>query len=286
MSLPSVTIGVATYNRKNLLEMMAKSLYMSDLTSFETHIRIYDDCSTDFNEDYLKNLFPGAVTVVRNKKNLKADLNTYNMYCDFLNSEDEFFFNADSDLIFNKNWLNFLKENMAQTDGVLSIFNAAVNHPEIKENAGSIPGGLIQKEHIGAAGTFFSRKRMEEIVENMNAEERKEIDWNFSKMFRRNGVRILCSEESYVQHIGLAFGQHANFFCNDYGKGFKVDSIENGQILNDVMDSLIDFMPDYMKGVKAQVTKHVETNYKNTIDFRLGQMMLKPLRIFKHLLKK
>lgn len=277
----TLTIGIAVYNRKSLLEAMAKSLKMSDLSAFETHIRLYDDCSTEFDEKYLKKLFPFAATIRRNETNLKADLNTYNMYLDFFNSGDDYFFNADSDLIFNKNWLSFIQENFSKTDGVLSVFNAKENHPVIAEE-----GNLVQKEHIGAAGTFFSRERVGEIIEFLDEENRKEIDWGFSKLFKSRNVRIFCSKESYVQHIGLIGGQNHNLYCLDYGTNFTVDSPENGQIINDLLLNIVKILPSDIDNIRAEITAHVENNYRNTIDFKLGSLLLKPGRIIKHLLKR
>ena len=100
-----VTIGITTYNRRKILEMMASSLYSSDL-SFPHNIRIYDDCSTEYGIDELRKIFPTAASISVNHGNIKADQNIFQMHKDFLNTSDTYLFNADSDLLFTKNWLN------------------------------------------------------------------------------------------------------------------------------------------------------------------------------------
>jgi GT2 family glycosyltransferase len=79
----TVTIGIPTYNRRDLLQIMAASLYESDLST-NHHIRIYDDGSTEYNACELREMFPTAVSVVRNKVNIKADKNIYQIYYDFV----------------------------------------------------------------------------------------------------------------------------------------------------------------------------------------------------------
>ena len=51
-----VTIGIPTYNRKELLVVMATSLYKSELGD-AVNIRVYDDCSAEYDALFLKELF-------------------------------------------------------------------------------------------------------------------------------------------------------------------------------------------------------------------------------------
>lgn len=45
--MKSVTVGIATYNRKSILTKMAASFYLSNLSGAEVHVRVYDDCNTE-----------------------------------------------------------------------------------------------------------------------------------------------------------------------------------------------------------------------------------------------
>jgi glycosyltransferase involved in cell wall biosynthesis len=224
-----VTIGVPTFNRKALLEIMAASLYKSNLSA-SPNIRIYDDCSTDYGREFLGELFPSAKSIIVNKTNLKADKNIYQMYADFLSTGDDYFFNADSDIIFTSQWLNIALETVKKTDGVLSLFNSN-SHCSYK----ILDDELCLKNTIGSAGTLLSRERMEEMLSYFKSiKEVKGFDWQWSEYFTNNGIRIYCLNKSLVQHIGYD-GQNTGLYF-DIGKNFKIESIEDGQIISDIFE--------------------------------------------------
>ncbi|WP_461246052.1 glycosyltransferase family A protein [Treponema sp. R6D11] len=228
-----LTIGIPTYNRKKLLELMASSLYESDI-SISHNIRIYDDCSTEYGLEELKKLFPTAASIKINEVNLKADKNTYQMYHDFLSTSDELLFNADSDLIFSKDWLNTALRLLKKTNGILSVFNAN-SHEAYK----IIDDELCLKKTIGAAGTLFHRDRVAEFMANIvSPDTLTEIDWRFSEYFYSIGLPIFCVNNSLVQHIGY-FGQHAKYYF-DFGRNFKIETSKQGQIINDIFENFID----------------------------------------------
>jgi hypothetical protein len=227
---------------------MASSLYNSDL-SIPYNIRIYDDCSTEYGIDELKSLFPNAVSIIRNNTNFKADLNMFSFFKDFLLSSDKYLFAADSDLIFNKNWLLQGIELLHNTDGVLSLFNATSHQLE-----NIVDSNLCTKNAVGCAGTLFSRERIEEIVNYFSFLPETEIssfDWKWSNFLVNKNIRIFCIINSLIQHIGF-HGQntiieykgfkkiktHKPYF--DYGRNFKVDTLETGQIINNIFEQFID----------------------------------------------
>ena len=228
-----ITIGVTTYNRIGALKRMAKSLYASDLIS-EYSVRVYDDASTEYNINVLQDIFPNAEFIYRHKTNIGADKNMMYMYKDFLNSTNsDVFFNADSDMIFEKNWLEKGADLLKKSDGILSIYNTP-HHKSIKETK-----DFIEKEHLGAAGTFFSRKALQYLFDNMEIEQLDTLaavgaDFGWSKFFKARGFHLYCTKESLVQHIGFA-GYNNTLDNINYGTNFKVDSMINGQILNDVL---------------------------------------------------
>lgn len=228
-----LTIGIPTYNRKKLLEIMASSLYESDI-SVPHNIRIYDDCSTEYGLDDLKKIFPTAASIKINEVNLKADKNTYQMYNNFLSTSDELLFNADSDLIFSKDWLNKALELFEKTEGILSVFNANTHEPYK-----IIDDELYIKKSIGAAGTLFHRDRVSEFVANIASPDTlTEIDWRFSEYFNSINLPIFCVNKSLVQHIGY-FGQHTKYYF-DFGRNFKIETTSHGQIINDIFEKFID----------------------------------------------
>lgn len=226
-----VTIGIPTYNRKNTLIRMADSLHESELP-VTCHVRIYDDASTEYGVDFLKDLFPEAVSITRHSSNGGADANMKYMYKDFLQSKDAYFFNADSDLIFRRDWLKVLLEVVDYTDGVISAFNAnTVETLDGRKQIGSF--SLIQKKVLGAAGVLFTYKSVETIMRDLEDETAVTFDIKWSDNFSKKN-RLWALEESVVQHIGIrGFNSDGERFV--FGDGFRVDSFTNGQILNDVL---------------------------------------------------
>lgn len=228
-----VMIAVPTFNRWDTLKKMAQSLNDSEIDC-EVTLKIYDDCSTDYSVSEIQGLFTNA-QIVRNEKNVGADINMYLMYKDFVyNSTADYFFNADSDLIFCRNWLNEGLELIKETDGVISLFNTT-NHKGTQTD-----NNLVCKNIVGAAGTLFKRDILELIVhgyENREAEV-KNFDWQWCRYLSDNNIRLYSVYNSLVQHIGV-IGSNAGISNFDYGHNFKVDSINNGQIINDSFETYV-----------------------------------------------
>lgn len=257
-----ITIGVPTFNRLDILRKMAKSLYLS-LDEEEYHIRVYDDCSTELSYELLHEVFPDA-EIYRHSENHGPDYNMYYMYKDFLKSDDEFFFNADSDLIFSREWTQVGLKKIEYTDGVLSLFNT-------KNHVGKPNGnGFLLKDDIGAAGTLFKRDIIERIVDFFRNQEEnvyKGFDWQWNEFLVRQGIHLYTLENSYVQHIGYD-GLHSSKCSYDYGENFIVDTLYNGQVINDLFLEFID----------AQTTEC----RRKCFEYNVGVSVLKPLRFIKH----
>jgi len=263
-----ITIAIPTYNRYNILRKMSESLYKSNL-NFPYSIRIYDDCSKEFGLIELKELFPNAVSIHINEVNLRSDKNIFSIYNDFLSTSDKYLFNADSDLIFNIDWLSKGLELIEKTDGILTIFNAS-SHPVIN----NYDDTFCIKKHIGSAGTFFTRSRIEEIInycKNNNIKGDYSLDWKWSEYFFNNNVRIFCTNKSLVQHIGFT-GQNSNYFY-DYGKNFKVDTIEQGQVINDIFEQYI----DNVCNLESIHKKDFKYNFKRCIIIVMRKILPKKL---------
>jgi len=260
-----LTIGIPTYNRKKILELMASSLYESNI-SIPHNIRIYDDCSTEYGIEELKKIFPTATSIKINEVNLKADKNTYQMYHDFLLSSDELLFNADSDLIFCKDWLVTALKLFPKTNGILSLFNAN-SHESYRQ----IDDELCLKKTIGAAGTLFHRDKVSEFLANIDSFDNiKDIDWRFSEYFNNVGTPIFCVNNSLVQHIGY-FGQHTKYYF-DFGRNYKIETVNQGQIINDIFGSFI----DDIRNLEIERTKFMQTVDKenNSIFFHLRRIIV------------
>ncbi|KRM05997.1 hypothetical protein FC89_GL000861 [Liquorilactobacillus ghanensis DSM 18630] len=271
-----LTIGITTHNRLPILKKMASSLYESDL-DVPYHIRIYDDASTEYGVSTLKKLFPDATSIHRNPKTIKADKNSYLMYQDFLKTSDQYFFNADSDLIFRKDWLIVGMKLIKKTDGVLTLFN------ELKTKSIDINTPIIKEiESSGAAGMLLSRNCVNEIINKFTIKSIHGrvpmFDIKWCEYLKSRGIRIFSVEKSLVQHIGL-IGQNCKFSSYAFGKNFAVDSVTQGQIFNDLLLDIASaqntMQPAYYLFPFAEVPKkarviiygygHVGINYVNQI---------------------
>jgi hypothetical protein len=260
-----LTIAIPTYNNLNLVKIMSASLYRSDL-SVPHNIRIYDDCSTEYGITELRDLFPTAVSIHRNAKNVRADQNIYLMYKDFLETQDKYFFNADSDIIFSKNWLTVAIGLLPKTNGVLSVFNAS-SHP-IKK---IIDRDLCIKETIGAAGALIARERVAELLREFSYQDSiTSFDWLCSRYFNSHSIPVYCTNASLVQHIGYHGQNYLRGFF-DYGKNFIVEDIETGQIINDMFDAFLTMNRESHYHTMTKVKKNlllriIKKLYKKFVD--------------------
>ena len=243
--MPKITIGIQTYNRLDLLKIMSTSLYRSDL-SISPNIRIYDDCSTDFGKDTLEMIFPTAQAIKINNVNLNADKNMYQMYVDFLSTNDDYFFNADSDIIFNSQWLNKAIEMIDKTDGILSLFNTSAHKPYK-----IIDDTFCLKHSLGAAGTMFKRDCVLKLLNHFDSMEKVTgFDWQWSEYFRTNDTKLYCVNNSLIQHIGYK-GVHSKLYF-DIGKGFEIETVEDAQVVNDILVDYMNHIFAFEKGYKIR----------------------------------
>jgi hypothetical protein len=188
------------------------------------------------------------------------------MYKDFLETQDKYFFNADSDIIFSKNWLTVALGLLPKTNGVLSVFNAS-SHP-IKK---IIDQDLCIKETIGAAGTLIVRERVAELIREFSYQDSiTSFDWLCSRYFNSHGIPVCCTNASLVQHIGY-HGQNYLSGYFDYGKNFTIENIETGQTINDIFELFLVTNRERHEKLMKKIDKNpflrlVRKLYKKLID--------------------
>ncbi len=223
-----ITFGVCTYNRKEILMRSAKSLCA--ISGIEkANIRIYDDHSSELDRDLLLSYFPNAKSIVIRSQNVGADMNTSLMFDDFLKTGDDYLVIADADLIYRTDCLKIIEELIPETDGFFSLFNTPA-HPTKK----AISTTLVEKDYVGAAGCCIHRSLVYKIKQQVG-DRKSFFDWRFCDCLRNNGIRILTAKDSIVQHIGGA-GQNSKYVYFDYGMGFRCDSLENAQCIEDLFE--------------------------------------------------
>lgn len=230
--MKKLMVGICTYNRKDILEYASRSF--SNIDEIENvDVRIYDDCSTEYDEVYLRQKYPMASEIVVNEKNVGANFNTRKLLTDFVKSENDYLFIADSDLVFNKDILFHIERGIDELESkkklvIFSLFNAQT-HPIIEK----FSEDFVIKKDVGSAGTVISKEAVKIFI-NENYYEKSPFDGFYCNILREKGAQIFCSKKSYVQHIGI-IGQNSFLDCVDMGIDFKIDTINNAEAIIDVM---------------------------------------------------
>lgn len=211
--------AIFTYERTALLKAMAETL--RGTTHYESlRVNVFDDASHEYGERELRSIFPEAERIFVNKENMGADKNVRQAMLKMLNGDADCLALLDSDLIFNLNAFVFVNEYFQHTDGILSIYNSCLHGALSKVK---IKGSFFSvKENVGAAGCFISRSNVENIVKHVPVSRR--FDWDWSAYLISQGVRLLVSDESHVQHIGYD-GYNANYYLPyEFGLNFTPDN--------------------------------------------------------------
>ena len=231
--MSEIILGITTYNRLDILKKSIVSLKTSKLPE-NCRFRIYDDHSTDYGIDQLKEILPEAEIIYIQNQNQGSDGNIWTMYKDFVhrNEKGDILVNCDSDLIYINDWLHVATKALRKTDGVLSVFNT-ISHHSINDW-----GDFIEKEDIGSAGTLFDYDIVGLIIAKFPDICLNAFDYKWSDFLHTKGIRLLCLRNSLVQHIGID-GFNSDISSFDFGKGFAVDSCVNGQIINDVIEDYV-----------------------------------------------
>lgn len=231
--MSEIVLGITTYNRLDILKKSVASL-KSSIIPRNCRFRIYDDHSTDYGMDQLKEILPEAEVIYIQDQNQGSDGNIWTMYNDFVlrNKRGDIFVNCDSDLIYKNEWLYKAVEALKKTDGVLSVFNTE-NHRSIAEAE-----EFVEKEDIGSAGTVFDYEIAQLIIERFPNICLSAFDYKWCDFLRERGLRLLCTRYSLVQHIGID-GFNSDISSFDFGTGFEVDTFVNGQIINDVIEDYV-----------------------------------------------
>lgn len=189
------------------------------------------------------------------------------MYEDFLKTDDEIFINADSDLIYRPGWLDIAEQLLPQTDGLLSLYNSR-KHPFIQQ----VNEQLGIKAHLGSAGTIFNREIAQYIVDNIPLNDSKDLDWKWSELLQQKKIRLFCTTESYIQHIGI-LGQNNNAFLGfDHGLNFLPENETNQRIMGEFIDELLTENQNFFKQKEKQLgyNLHKITRW----DYKIGHAVL------------
>jgi glycosyltransferase involved in cell wall biosynthesis len=232
-------VSIPVYNRKKYLEITAKSLYECSNIDKVT-ISISNDCSDEFDDNYLKQLFNKPNTKITSRqKRLKADGNTYQIMLDFLATDNDVLFICDSDLLLRPDTIDYIFNNFWRTDGFLGLYNSEL-HRDIY-----FDGEFVYKENVGFAGICISRSLLKKFV--LKQKERlRSMDFKLSAFLINNAVRLMVPQKCYVQHIGFD-GQNCKASSVEFSTNFIPLSEFNKEVINKITPIALKMQADMIK---------------------------------------
>lgn len=110
------------------------------------------------------------------------------------------------------------------------------------------------------------------IVKNI-PKDVKFFDWEWSSLLTRHNIKLYCTKESYIQHIGI-IGQNNKGLINtfDYGINFLPISIENQKIISEFIDELFLEQQNYILNKEKELGVSIQK--LNKLDYSVGHAIL------------
>lgn len=276
-----ITVAVPTFNRKEVVNVFSVILGESIKEKRNVNIRIYDDCSTEYNKEELEKIFFYASEIRRRKENLKADKNMYQIYKDFLNTSDEVLVQLDSDMLLGKKFffmIELIAQELKKEKGVYSLYNSS-NHSFIQNGRKKEIENIIfkEKKDIGGACVIFSREIIEEILKNIDVSDNNfaGYDWKWSEYLVKNNIPIYVSEKSFVQHIGLGGQNNISVRNIDIGKNFiGAINLEEANFINQYYEKLIQYQRNILVNLTFREYLKIKIK-KNKYFMKIYKILLK-----------
>ena len=195
-----MNIAMTCYNRYSYLLRSIKSLFNCNFNE-PTKLYLFDDNSEDPKVKKLLESLGSKdnleVNLTFNKKNIGCDPNMLLSIKEaFDNTDDNFVITTDSDAIYNPEWYNNLKKRTLEVKEKIagvSTFNTPA-HPIIKE----YNEHLVEKQSLGGFALAISRDLFDQIPSNQPS-----WDWTFTKIAQEQKLKMLCTKDSYADHIGV-----------------------------------------------------------------------------------
>jgi hypothetical protein len=222
-----VAIGIATYNRRHLVELHAASLCSSSIPP-GTALIVIDDVSTEYDIDFLTSIYPKFAAIrQRSQHSGGASFANRDLMRQLLATDADAMLMLDSDLLVSSNFLELGVSMLPRTDGILSLFNTP-NHPTIGAR-----GPFVLKRSVGCAGTLWRRDLAAKVLDEVPAG--RSWDWRFSDFMVKAGIEICVVRDSLVQHAGFSHGANSDLGVGDFGVGFTDSDAGNAYRLAELL---------------------------------------------------
>ena len=251
MSEPLLTIGITTYNRRVLLETVAQSLAQVNRVN-EARVWVLDDCSQEYDTDFVRRLFPQAMVHRAAQNSGGADYAMHRLFEHFVRNGRGYLLNLDADLLASRHLVDKCLQIIESHDGappacLYSLFNT-VSHPALGTD-----GEFLIKRSVGAAGTLWPHALLADVVQHVPAT--RKYDWDWSAYLSGRGVPIRVTRRSYVQHLGR-IGQNSRCFAGmDHGEQFD-------DYRNDNLASFLDHTREGLLKMLAEQQARIDNQAK------------------------
>lgn len=249
MKQPPLTIGITTFNRRALLETVARSLGQVRRLD-QAHVLVLDDCSQEFDIDFLARLFPQAQVLRAPCNSGGADFAMHALFRHFVQHGSGYLLNLDSDLLASRSLvercLQIIRDDRAtQHPCLYSVFNAASHRVR------GVDGAFLVKPTVGAAGTLWRHDLLAEVLAHVPVS--RSFDWDWSAYLTRRGVPIRVTPQSYLQHLGRV-GQHScSLVGMDHGERFDDYGGENlAAFLDQTREGLLQMLGEQQRRIDQQ----------------------------------
>lgn len=198
------SIVFTTKNRYGYVRLLADSFKL--LKAYEhAHIHIFDDGSTDFSIQDLKDWFPYAQVLESDHRH--PDMSIRHSFEWFVNeSNDEILITIDSDTMLHPNWNNFIDTHIDKS-GVLSLYHSAAKY----HKSVNCDQTTCEKKSTGSMGMVMTRRIVKDMLLNMHNAKHKAaaFDWGFVDYFKKKGIKIIVPKNSLALHYGM-YGAHGS----------------------------------------------------------------------------
>ena len=206
-----IMIAIPTFNRRGYTKFNAKVIREYHKIPSNS-LYIFDDCSTEYGEKELREWYGKDIHFFPCTKRLKSDANIRRMFEYFLTTDFDLIFSVDTDLIFHKNWHDFILKHIDSTDGVMSLYHSNAPH----HKTFNCKGDLCEKKSMGSAGTVMKRS----IVKKMLRQHKSHMfDWGFVSIFKKRKIRMMVPKNSLIMHYGQ-IGQNNGCGSSEVARGF------------------------------------------------------------------
>lgn len=183
-------IFITTYNRKNITERCLKQIQEFKLTDYG-NVQVHDDGSSEYDHDWLYSFKPSKVTF---SNHAGIDTIMLNKLVQFKNSNYEYFYSYDNDIIHDPDFLKqaFYLYKKYQLPLTLYRTNFHTKN-KISEN-----DEVFFLRSFPGASLFFHKKDIAHLQnDRIVHKDNDSWDWYMTNLFRR---KFVCPKVSYCDH--------------------------------------------------------------------------------------